>query len=603
MTISLKHSFTSAVADGSTLWVGTLTSGTNTITSVSPTPTSALVGYRLYNANIPAGTTISSVSGTTITMSANATGSATGATIYTDDSLVQASDWNAEHTLTLATGKLLGRSTAGTGAAEEISVGTGLTLSGGTLSSSSSATLTPGTTATSGGAAGQIMFDTGSVLQESSNLVWDNTNKALTLTGATLTGATSYPVLNMTQTWNNATTVFTATKLNVTDTTSSSSSLLMDLQVGAVSKFSVRKDGIVRVPSQAAVGGGATTSAIGSATATGIYFSNDSWVGVQVSNASIFTFVPDTFYMQNNAYLGWTSGTYPGYNSINGDLFLSRRGAANIRLGKPDAASPVAQTLSVQSVVAGTTDTAGANLTITGSQGTGTGAGGNIIFQVATAGSTGSTQNALATALKINSDKTITAASYFTAFSFQSTDSIFLSGNKFYVRGSTGVVASSDQSFGFSSGTGNANSGSDTLLTRRAAANLRFGAADAASPVAQTLSVQSVVAGTSNTAGANLTITGSQGTGTGVGGNIIFQVAPAGTTGTAQNALATAMTIRNDKTVQLTGFTVATLPTAGTAGRFAYVTDATVPTWNGTLTGGGAVTVLVMDNGTNWVAM
>lgn len=51
-----------------------------------------------------------------------------------DVTLVQPSNWNAEHTLTLGTGRLLGRTTAGTGAAEEISAGTGLTLSGGTLS-------------------------------------------------------------------------------------------------------------------------------------------------------------------------------------------------------------------------------------------------------------------------------------------------------------------------------------------------------------------------------------------------------------------------------------------------------------------------------------
>jgi hypothetical protein len=77
----------------------------------------------------------------------------------------------------------------------------------------------------------------------------------------------------------------------------------------------------------------------------------------------------------------------------------------------------------------------------------------------------------------------------------------------------------------------------DTFLTRRGAANLRLGAADAATPVAQTLSVQSALAGTTNTAGANLTVTSSQGTGTGVGGSIIFQVAPAGSSGTSQNAL------------------------------------------------------------------
>jgi hypothetical protein len=87
---------------------------------------------------------------------------------------------------------------------------------------------------------------------------------------------------------------------------------------------------------------------------------------------------------------------------------------------------------------------------------------------------------------------------------------------------------------------------SDTILARRAAANLQLGAADAAAPVAQTLSVQSVVAGTTNTAGANLTIAGSQGTGTGAGGSIVFQVAPAGASGTAQNALVDALTIQSD---------------------------------------------------------
>jgi hypothetical protein len=88
----------------------------------------------------------------------------------------------------------------------------------------------------------------------------------------------------------------------------------------------------------------------------------------------------------------------------------------------------------------------------------------------------------------------------------------------------------------------------DVILGRRAAANLRLGAADAAAPVAQTLSVQGVVAGTSNTAGASLTIAGSQGTGTGAGGSIVFQVAPAGSSGTAQNALATALTIASNQT-------------------------------------------------------
>jgi hypothetical protein len=88
------------------------------------------------------------------------------------------------------------------------------------------------------------------------------------------------------------------------------------------------------------------------------------------------------------------------------------------------------------------------------------------------------------------------------------------------------------------------------MLGRRAAANLRLGAADAAAPFAQTLSVQSVVAGTTNTPGQEFRIDGSQGTGNAAGGSIVFRVAPAGSSGTAQNALATALTIRSDRYIE-----------------------------------------------------
>ena len=50
-----------------------------------------------------------------------------------DTSLVRPSNWNEEHQLTMSTGKVLGRSTAGTGAVEEIAVGTGLSLTAGSL--------------------------------------------------------------------------------------------------------------------------------------------------------------------------------------------------------------------------------------------------------------------------------------------------------------------------------------------------------------------------------------------------------------------------------------------------------------------------------------
>lgn len=49
-------------------------------------------------------------------------------------------------------------------------------------------------------------------------------------------------------------------------------------------------------------------------------------------------------------------------------------------------------------------------------------------------------------------------------------------------------------------------------------------------------------------------------------------------------------------------YTVATLPTGQKSGTRAFVTDATSPTFLGTLTGGGAVFCPVFFNGTSWVA-
>ena len=71
-------------------------------------------------------------------------------------------------------------------------------------------------------------------------------------------------------------------------------------------------------------------------------------------------------------------------------------------------------------------------------------------------------------------------------------------------------------------------------MRRAAAANIALGATDAASPVAQTLSVQNVVGGTTNTAGVTTTIRGSLGTSQGVPGRIHLKagglIAASGTT-------------------------------------------------------------------------
>jgi len=60
----------------------------------------------------------------------------------TDSTLVQPSNWNAEHQLQMATARLVGRTTTGAGAAEEISVGANLSFTGLTLNLASSVSIT-----------------------------------------------------------------------------------------------------------------------------------------------------------------------------------------------------------------------------------------------------------------------------------------------------------------------------------------------------------------------------------------------------------------------------------------------------------------------------
>jgi hypothetical protein len=142
-----------------------------------------------------------------------------------------------------------------------------------------------------------------------------------------------------------------------------------------------------------------------------------------------------------------------------------------------------------------------------------------------------------------------------------------------YATDNTGIALRSTYFIGWTAS--NPLVGADLFLRRNGTANIAFGNTDAASPVAQTLSVQNVVGGTSNTAGVNWTFAASRGTGTGAGGDIIFQTAPAGGSGTTQNTLATAFTIQDDGAVQLKSVTFANLPTVAN-GYLIYCSDCTI---------------------------
>jgi len=315
-----------------------------------------------------------------------------------------------------------------------------------------------------------------------------------TLSGATITA--DAPVLNLAQTWNNAAVTFTGLKFNVPTDTSASASLLMDLQKGSVSQFSVSKSGVV--------------NATGSITGAGISATSGGSGVIQLSSTSTYG-----THMARDYVVSWGNNA-----TLNGslDLIFGRRAAANLRFGAADAAAPVAQTLSVQSVVAGTTNTAGTALTITGSQGTGTGAGGTIIFQVAPAGSSGSAQNALATALTINADKSATFGSGVTVLNTSG-------GSVLQVSNNTGFGYHMAKDYPVSWGSSATLDGTVDVLLRRDAANtlaLRNGTA------AQTFRVYNTYDGTNDERGfikwvSNVLQIGTDKTGTGTARALEFQ--------------------------------------------------------------------------------
>lgn len=115
---------------------------------------------------------------------------------------------------------------------------------------------------------------------------------------------------------------------------------------------------------------------------------------------------------------------------------------------------------------------------------------------------------------------------------------------------------------------------------------LQFGPPDAASPGAQTLKVQDVVAGTSNVAGGNFTIQAAAGTGTGAGGSFVFQVAAAGGSGTSKNAQATALTIDSTKLATFAGqlnVTAMTQTSAAQSGTMCYNSGTGAITYDATV--------------------
>lgn len=256
-----------------------------------------------------------------------------------------------------------------------------------------------------GGSSGQVQYNSSGLFAGMTGSTWDDTNGSLTLGGATDT--TSHPVLNLSQTWNAGAVTFAGIFLNITDTASSATSKFLDLQKASVSQLSIDKVGdLITLGTIRATTGTAAAVSIGIDATRGIFSAGGGTLNF-VAGVDIFNIqnVVNSMGLGSTVKFGWTSASDPAIAQP--DTILTRAAAATIQQGSVDVAAPVAQTTQVQSVVAGTSNTAGANWTLTGSKGTGTGAGGAIIFSAAPAGTTGTAQNAAASVFSVNPEGVI----------------------------------------------------------------------------------------------------------------------------------------------------------------------------------------------------
>jgi hypothetical protein len=214
---------------------GNAAGATGTVSSVSVVSNNGFAGTVATATSTPAITLTTTVTG--ILKGSNVSGIVSAAAAATD--YVAPSAYASANGLTMATARLLGRTTASTGAAEEITVGTGLSLSAGTLSASGGVTtigfgttgLTPsgatsgvvtvaGTLAVANGGSG-VTTSTGTtnnVLSNSPTLVTPDLGTPSALVGTNISGTSNTFVagFGVNQTWQIVTRALATTYTNST---------------------------------------------------------------------------------------------------------------------------------------------------------------------------------------------------------------------------------------------------------------------------------------------------------------------------------------------------------------------------------------------------
>lgn len=300
----------------------------------------------------------------------------------------------------------------------------------------------------------------------------------------------------------------------------------------------------------------------------------------------------------NSATAAATSFANPtasvGLTAVNGTAVTAMRSDAAPALDQ--TAAYVFTGLGATTISAnGAASTSGLILTGTVFGGTGTTSFPLLLVQPSTA-TASITWNASGTVLGVNAhagignlfDLQTDGAS---KFSVGATGSVVLAGN---------LVASGNIQ---AAATGQLAFGARGILSSPVAGTNQLGAANAASPVNQTLQAQGSRAGTdSNVGGANLTIQAGAGTGTGTESHQTFKTPIKVASGSGAQTMLTALDLF-EGVPAIPSYAFASLPTAPVAGMLAYITDSTTAAWGATVAGSGVNPVLAWYNGAHWTVI